>query len=136
LEFEQNFQPHINDFPPEILVRIFSFVSSDDCALLNTELTCSRWKTELEKDRIYVRKCRKVLSNNPQLLPTFEQHQFEQKIQSDFSSSKKFYFKLQNLNSRWRYKPKLTVIDCLKAEVNEKKMKISDDWLASHNYTG
>ena len=111
-------------------------MSSDDCALLNCEQISSRWKSVLEKDRIYARKCRFVLSDNPQLLPTFEQHQFLQTIQHDFSSTKKFYFKLRKLETRWRFKPKVTVIDCLKAEVNGKKMKISDDWLAQHNYTG
>ena len=65
----------------------------------------------LEKDRIYARKCRFVLSDNPQLLPTFEQHQFLQTIQHDFSSTKKFYFKLRKLETRWRFKPKVTVID-------------------------
>ena len=83
-----------------------------------------------------MKKCRKILSDNPQLLPTFVQHRFEEEVQSNFLSSKRFYFKLKHLNARWGFKPRVTVVDCLQAKVAGKEMKISEDWLERHNYTG
>jgi hypothetical protein len=72
------FQPrHIDDFPPELLLNIFSFLESDDSALLSAELTCTRWKAQLESGRVYERKCRRMLAGNRQLAATFAQHQFE-----------------------------------------------------------
>ena len=132
----ENFQRNINDFPSEIFAKILSFLTDDDSALLTFELTCCRWKLEAENHRVYVRKCRRMLSADPQLSPTFAQHRFEADVQLNFSSSKKFYFRLKHLNGRWRRKPRVTVVDCLQAEVAGRKMKISDTWLQRHNYTG
>ena len=135
--FEQiSLQIQINDFPIEILLKIFSFLDSEDSSLLAAELTCARWKSDLEKGRIYSKKCRKMVEKHPELAPTFAQHKFEEFIQSDFSASKRFYFNLRRLSGRWSRKPRVTVIDCLQAEVAGQKMKVSEDWSERHNYTG
>ena len=127
---------HIKDFPNEILLKIFWFLDSDDSALLAAEATCIRWKSDIESSRMYVKKCRRILALDPGLGPTFLQHKFEDFIALDFSKTKRFYFKLRHLNRRWDCKPRVTVIDCLQAEVNGKKMEVSDDWFRRHNYTG
>ncbi len=129
-------QIQINDFPIEILLKIFSYLESDDSSLLAAEQTCPRWKSDLEKGRVYSKKCRKMIQKNPELAPTFAQHKFEELIQSDVSASKRFYFKLRRLSGRWNKKPRVTVIDCLQAEVGGQKMKVSEDWSQRHNYTG
>ena len=127
---------HINDFPNEILLKIFWFLDSDDSALLAAEATCTRWKSDIESSRMYVKKCRRILALDSGLGPTFAQHKFDDSIQSDFSKTKRFYFKLRHLSGRWNCKPRVTVIDCLQAEVNGKKMQVSYDWFRRHNYTG
>ena len=82
----------------------------------------------------------KVKINNYKILsglsPTFLQHKFDEVIQLDSCQSKKFYFKLTKMSGRWHCSPRVTVIDCLEAEVGGKKMKVSEDWARRHNYTG
>ena len=56
---------HINTFPSEILLQIFSYLDYDDYSLLSSELTCTRWKDDIEKNRIYAKKCRQLLAKNP-----------------------------------------------------------------------
>ena len=58
-------QRHINTFPSEILLQIFSYLDHDDYSLLSSELTCTRWKDDIEKNRIYAKKCRQLLAKNP-----------------------------------------------------------------------
>ena len=62
---EEHKGPHINNFPPEILLQIFYHLDGDNSSLLSAELTCSRWKDVINEGQIYAKKCRQLLAKNP-----------------------------------------------------------------------
>ena len=120
----------MDKLPSEILAMIFDLVP--DQSLLICERVCQRWKSTILHEKLYSKKCERILVQKPELIPTFAHHKF-QLIKSDPNASKTFYYKLQRL-SPWNLKdesklPNILTYICKAGEVPE-------DWIQRHNYSG
>ena len=113
----------MDKLPSEILAMIFDLVP--DQSLLICERVCQRWKSTILHEKLYSKKCERILVQKPELIPTFAHHKF-QLIKSDPNASKKFYYKLQRL-SPWNLKdesklPNILTYICKAGEVTYLKI--------------
>ncbi len=118
--------------PPEVLVHIFAFL--DDTSLLSCEEVCFKWKSAIENENLYAKKCEAILNRHQhQLKSTFDHLQFRSVVKKSAGQSKQFYYKLKKLPSRWKnelnLQPSVYSYFCKTGEV-------SDEWIRKHNYTG
>ena len=118
----------MNRFPIEVLVNIFGYL--DDNSLLNSEKVCTKWKSAIEDEFFYAKKCLEILKRQKNLQSTFDKHKFMSVIRNDQKEAKMFYYKLRNLTSQWKIgKPRIYQKFC-------KNRDVSEEWSRHHNYTG
>ncbi len=124
--------------PAEVQERILGLVGSDDRSLLSAEATCAEWRAILRRAPIYKSKCLSALRRTPALATSFLRHRFDRNCCRP-QWCKAFYFGLSRLQRRgWtREEPKVTVADCMEAQVGGRKVDlVSGEWRQRHNYSG
>ena len=121
----------MDQLPIEVLVHIFQFL--DDESLKISEKVCFKWRKAIAEEKLYAKKCQKILQNNPKVYQsTFAHHKFSKEIKSNAENSQEFYYKLKNLKNRWQVEngqPRVYSFYCKSGEVSE-------EWIRKHNYTG
>ena len=121
----------MDKLPSEMLAMILGLVP--DKSLLECERVCHRWRDTIINEKLYAKKCERILYLKPELIPTFAHHRFEQNIKCDANATKTFYHKLQrlcpwNLDENSKH-PNILTYNCKNGEVPA-------DWIERHNYSG
>jgi len=121
--------------PTEILVLILTKL--DLQTLMSSKLVCRKWQDLISKS-VQLWRCRviELCQQSQNLRPCLEM-QIYKDIRNDCDRLQVLYKKLRKVRSNVTSNNyRVRTIDCLLAEVDEKKVEVNSDWTRDHNYKG